>query len=108
MKINGISQFSILTVIGVLLLLAGVGLSIKGGGIQLPTFLFLGATLLFLVALPLFHLTMTKPLSHLRKEVDAFSRAWISSVACGLFIQGLRRDWPLRGGGAIRAASAAG
>lgn len=74
MKINGISQISILTVIGILLLLAGVGLSIKGqGGVQLPTFLFLGATLLFLVALPLFHLTMTKPLSHLRKEVDAFS-----------------------------------
>ncbi|MBU0754701.1 MAG: cell wall metabolism sensor histidine kinase WalK [Planctomycetes bacterium] len=78
MKISHIKRFNFLVLLGVIMILAGVGLNWHGGGpLGLSSILCLAAACALLGGLPVLHVTLIKPLLTLKSEMDAFSDIWM-------------------------------
>jgi len=70
MKSRFLSRYNILSLLGIVLIAAGVGVTLyEGSSMTLPLFFFTGACAVSLAAVSFLHFTVTKPVFNLKREV---------------------------------------
>lgn len=84
MRIRSWNKVNILCTLAVMLIAAGVGFNMHAGrSLDLTVVLFIAASLLFVVAVPMIHFTLLKPIRGLRREVETFARNWLDRTPAG-------------------------